>query len=139
LEVAPRVHFCGFVREPEQLAAIYNLGQVFITACEVETQGMVLLEASACGLPVVAYRAGGIPEVVLDGVTGMLATAGEVAELAERLQNLLDHPDLARRMGSAGRRLAETHSLENTLEKYDLCYRIARLHMQVMGSWEIAG
>lgn len=63
----------------------------------------------------VTYRAGSVPEVVEDGVTGVLAPAGDVAALAEATARLLRDPELRRRMGEAGRqRVAERFSWEKT-------------------------
>lgn len=69
---------------------------------------MSVLEAMAAGLPVVTTPVGGIPEAITDGVEGFLVQPGDVAALRDRLQRLLTDPELARRMGEAGRRKAET-------------------------------
>lgn len=68
-----------------------------------ELLGLVVLEAMASGTPVIASRIGGLPEVVDDGVTGFLVEPGNVAELRERLSQLLGDRALARRMGQAAR------------------------------------
>jgi glycosyltransferase involved in cell wall biosynthesis len=73
----------------------------------MEGLGVSLLEAAACGVPIVASRAGGMPEAVEDGVTGFLIAPGDVDALADRLNRLLGEPELARRMGQAGRRRVE--------------------------------
>jgi phosphatidylinositol alpha-1,6-mannosyltransferase len=67
------------------------------------------VEASACGLPVVAGQSGGIPDAVRDGETGILVDAERPAAVAEALRRLLDDPGLRRRMGGAGRRAVETY------------------------------
>jgi glycosyltransferase involved in cell wall biosynthesis len=74
-----------------------------------EAAGLVNLEAQASGLPVVASRIGGIPEYVVDGQTGFLFPAGNVDELAERIQRLLTNPPLQRRFSQAACALAEEH------------------------------
>jgi glycosyltransferase involved in cell wall biosynthesis len=63
----------------------------------------VLLEAWSHGVPVVAARAGGIPAVVDEGANGLLVPFGDVAALAEAAGQLLDDPELARRLGANGR------------------------------------
>lgn len=73
----------------------------------MEGLGVSLLEAAACGVPIVASRAGGMPEAVEDGVNGFLIEPGDDRALADRLDRLLREPDLARRMGRAGRRRVE--------------------------------
>jgi len=73
-----------------------------------EGWAMSLLEAMACGKPVVATRIGGVPEVVEDGVSGLLVKPGDVEALVQALLRLLRDPSLRQRMGQAGRRRAET-------------------------------
>jgi glycosyltransferase involved in cell wall biosynthesis len=74
-----------------------------------ESFGVSALEASACGVPVVASRTGGIPDVVRDGETGFLVPPRDPAALAERLAWLAGHPSEASRMGAEGRRFVERH------------------------------
>jgi phosphatidylinositol alpha-1,6-mannosyltransferase len=76
---------------------------------EVEGLGIVFLEASATGLPVVAGRSGGSPDAVLDGQTGYVVDGTSVEEVAARLVELLTDPERARAMGEAGRAWVETH------------------------------
>ena len=64
---------------------------------------MGILEAMSAGLPVVSTRVGGIPDVIDDGVDGILVTPGDIAALAEAIKRLLRDPSLRSRMGSAGR------------------------------------
>ena len=68
-----------------------------------ELLGLALIEAMACGTPVIASGVGGVPEVVQDGVTGFVVPAGDVPALRERLEQLLGDPHLARRMGQNAR------------------------------------
>jgi phosphatidylinositol alpha-1,6-mannosyltransferase len=98
----------------EELPAHYDAGDVFAMPCrdrlrglEVEGLGIVFLEASATGLPVVAGRSGGSPDAVRDGVTGHLVDGRSVTEVAARLTSLLADPAAARVMGAAGRAWVE--------------------------------
>ena len=95
---------------------------------EFEGFGLAPLEAMAVGLPVVATRAGGISEVVDDGVTGSIADVGDVEGIASRLQDLIEKPLLARRMGAAGRRRAmKEFGIERVVPHYERIYeRLAR-------------
>ncbi len=94
----------------EELPAHYDAGDVFAMPCrsrrgglEVEGLGIVFLEASAAGLPVVAGRSGGSPDAVLDGVSGLVVDGTEVGEVAAAVAGLLADPSRRRQMGQAGR------------------------------------
>ncbi len=107
--VAEHVVFTGSVPW-EELPAHYNAGDVFAMPArtrgkglDVEGLGIVYLEASATGLPVVAGTSGGAPETVLDEVTGHVVEGRDLAQLADTLTALLLDPVRARRMGEAGR------------------------------------
>ena len=95
---------------PEHFAA----GDVFAMPCrtrrlgmDVEGLGMVFLEASATGLPVVAGDSGGAPDTVRDGITGLVVDGRDVAAVAEQVGGLLADPRRAAAMGTAGRRWTE--------------------------------
>ncbi|MFF4523754.1 glycosyltransferase family 4 protein [Streptomyces bluensis] len=111
--VAGSVHFTGAVPWAE-LPAHYGAGDVFAMPCrtrrgglDVEGLGIVYLEASATGLPVVAGDSGGAPDAVLDGETGWVVRGGSPEEAADRVLSLLDDPELRRRMGERGREWVE--------------------------------
>lgn len=94
----------------EELPAHYDAGDVFAMPCrtrraglEVEGLGIVFLEASATGLPVVAGRSGGSPDAVLEGETGHVVDGTSVDKVARAVGDLLVDPERARRMGAAGR------------------------------------
>jgi phosphatidyl-myo-inositol dimannoside synthase len=98
----------------EELPAYYDAGDVFAMPCrtrhgglEVEGLGIVFLEASATGLPVVAGRSGGSPDAVLDGRTGTVVDGRRVAEVAGAVADLLADQDRARAVGAAGRQWVE--------------------------------
>ena len=107
--VAASVRFTGAVPWPE-LPAHFGAGDVFAMPCrtrrgglDVEGLGIVYLEASATGLPVVAGDSGGAPDAVLDGETGWVVRGGDPDESADRITTLLADPELRRRMGERGR------------------------------------
>ncbi|GAA3237620.1 hypothetical protein GCM10020256_57230 [Streptomyces thermocoprophilus] len=111
--VADSVRFTGAVPWSE-LPAHYGAGDVFAMPCrtrrgglDVEGLGIVYLEASATGLPVVAGDSGGAPDAVLDGETGWVVRGGSPEEAAERIVALLGDPELRRRMGERGRQWVE--------------------------------
>lgn len=101
--VGEAVTFVGRVAR-DVTADFYNAADVFIMpTLRVESFGLVLGEAMACETPVVASRIGATPEVVADGVTGILVPPGEAAALAEAAVGLLTDASRARAMGRAGR------------------------------------
>lgn len=70
---------------------------------DMEGLGVSLLQASAAAIPIIASRAGGLPEAVVDGVNGLLIPRGDIAALGSALRRLLDDVELRKRMGNAGR------------------------------------
>ncbi len=106
LRVADRVHFLGWRADP---AAILAALDVFLMPSLWEGFGLVLLEAMAQGLPVVGSAVSAIPEVVVDGETGLLCPPRDVHALAAALRLLLADPERRERMGTAGRARVEAH------------------------------
>lgn len=98
--LAEAVVFAGFRRD---MARIMPCLDVVAHPATMEGLGVALLEAAACARPVVAFRAGGVPEIVVDGENGLLAEAGDARQLGRLLLRLLAQPDLAARMGDRGR------------------------------------
>jgi phosphatidylinositol alpha-1,6-mannosyltransferase len=95
----------------DELPAHHAMADVFAMPCrtrgaglDVEGLGIVYLEASASGVPVVAGRSGGAPESVIDGETGLVVEGGDVGAIAVAVGDLLADPDRATQMGAAGRR-----------------------------------
>jgi phosphatidylinositol alpha-1,6-mannosyltransferase len=113
--VADDVVFTGGV-PGEELPAYHAMADVFAMPCrtrgaglDVEGLGIVYLEASACGVPVVAGRSGGAPETVRDGETGVVVDGTDVAAIAAAVSGVLADPDAAAAMGAAGRQWAVQH------------------------------
>ena len=109
LGVQDHVIFAGKV-PGEYLPDIYALSDVFVMpsreqldVCDVEGFGIVFLEANACGKPVVGGRSGGIPDAIIDGVTGLLVNPHDPEDIANALARLLTDGDLAVRIGRQGR------------------------------------
>lgn len=116
----------------EQLVALYDASDIFVLAHVMlpngDTEGCptVFSEASGNGLPVIGGIEGGASTVIIDGVTGYIVNPRDIAQLADRLERLLRDPEMARRMGVAGReKIRREHTPEVTglafyrvLEKY---------------------
>lgn len=104
----------------------YARAAVFVMPSFFETFGISCLEAMAFGLPVVATRASALPEVVEDGVTGILVPPGDPEALAEAITRLLRDPGMCHRMGQRGRqRVLEEFTVEQVLEQTMNVYRKA--------------
>jgi phosphatidylinositol alpha-1,6-mannosyltransferase len=112
LGVSQRIRFLTTVPDAD-LPALYNCAEIYLGLSRLmdlraEGFGISLVEAAACGLPVVAGRSGGIPETVLDGETGLLVAAEGPAEACTAVRRLLDNRALAQSLGARGRRAVET-------------------------------
>ena len=103
------VHLTGKVSQTE-LSKWYAAGDIFAMPCrtrmggwDVEGLGIVFLEGSATGLPVIVGDSGGAVDAVIDGETGFLVDGTNTAEIADRIAYLFANPDVAKKMGNAGR------------------------------------
>ena len=117
--------FAGFRTDIPQ---VLNTLDVFVLASQREGLGVSLLEASCCGLPIVASNVGGIPEIVQDGVTGLLVPPADSNALADKIAYLLEHREEARRLGRSARELIrEKFSVETMVSAYwDLYHELAQ-------------
>ena len=116
------VEFCGFCDDvPDRIAALDVLVHASVTG---EPFGQVVIEGMAAGKPVVATDGGGIPEIVVDGVTGLLVPMGDAAAMADAICQLLNDPALAARMGAAGlTRVGEHFTIRKTAESVQAIYQ----------------
>lgn len=101
LGLAGTVIFAGYRAD---VAAITPLLTLLVLPSHSEALGLVLLETMARGVPVVATRVGGVPEVITSGRDGLLVPPGDPTTMAEAINSLLNNPPLARALGEAGRR-----------------------------------
>lgn len=121
LQLGSHVEMAGFV---EDVPAFLSQLDIYILSSRYEGLPFAVLEAMAAGLPVVATNVGGVPEAVVDGVTGILVPPGDSRLLAEGILRLIRDPQMAARMGMAGRaRVEEMFSAEvmakKTVEVYE--------------------
>jgi len=121
LEIASRVEFVGQVRH-DWLPDIYHRANVFVTASTIETQGLVVLEAMASGLPIAGVDALALPELIHPDVDGFLTPPEDDQALAESMARLLRSEDLRLEMGNASRQIALRHGLSRVAEQYEMIY-----------------
>lgn len=118
------VEFLGAVNR-EELITIYHQSDILVWPAINEAFGMVFLEAQSCGLPVVGARVGGVPDIAVDGVTGLLARYEDGASFAEKLSTLLNNRERMIEMGKDAARYVRTwhdidlasHSLSAILDR----------------------
>ncbi len=125
-ELTRQVHFLGWV-DRNSILNFYRQADLFVTATTWEGMPNTVLEAMACGLPVVASRASGLEELVKEGVNGYLVDINDPVALADRLLDLIDNPYERLRMGKESRRVAEQEfAWEYIAEQYVEIYQKIR-------------
>lgn len=97
-----RVTLAGFLPR-EQLLSLMRHARILVLGSRMDTSPNVVTEAHAAGLPVIASRTGGIPEMIEDGTDGFLVNAGDIDGFAEKMEFLLQHPLICEQMGRLGR------------------------------------
>ncbi|MCK4818349.1 glycosyltransferase family 4 protein, partial [bacterium] len=96
--IKSNVEFTGFVN-PSDMASLLRKMDVLVLPSSAETAPMVIAEAMASGIPVIAYDVGGTKYMIKDGSTGFLVKVGDIKELADKIELLLTDKDLRNRMG----------------------------------------
>jgi N-acetyl-alpha-D-glucosaminyl L-malate synthase BshA len=112
-----------FAGQVPNIADYLSVADLLLLPSETESFGLAALEAMACEVPVIATRAGGLPEVVLDGETGYLVTLGDTETMAERAVEILSDDKKRHRMGERGRQWAvERFNTERVIPLYEKLY-----------------
>jgi glycosyltransferase involved in cell wall biosynthesis len=123
-----QIRFFGWV-DRAALVELYRQADLFVTATTWEGMPNTVLEAMACGLPVVGTRASGLTELVREGVNGYLVDLNDAAAFADRLATLIENPYERQRMGKESRKIAEREFAWDTIaEQYVIIYQ------RIMGS-----
>ena len=105
------------IRDAIQQADIFLMTSTYDKTGRREAQGIVTIEAQACGLPVVAFRSGGVPYTIGDGVTGFLSKENDYMDMAKNIQLLIQDERLRTQMGENARTFVEEHFNQNKLNK----------------------
>jgi glycosyltransferase involved in cell wall biosynthesis len=109
---------------PVEIDAYYAASDIFVLPSMFqETFGLVLLEAFSAALPVIAFKSGGIPELVEDRKNGIIVGQGDEEALYESMRALMLDPELCRRLGSAAASVPSRFKWENTVDRLDAVYR----------------
>ena len=128
LGIGESVKFLGKIMPPD-LYEMYRVGEVFVTASEIETQGIVLIEAAASGLPLVAVDAGAVSEVCRNDENGFLIEKDKiknseiVIKISEAVIMILENQKLRERFSVNSVKIAEEHDFKKTLDKFMNIYR----------------
>ena len=127
----PRIHQMGYVDSVERQSLVYSAADIVVVPSREDNQPQVGLEAMACGTPVVGFDAGGIPEYVRDGATGLIANHGDEAHLADRLSCLVDNQGARVSMGEQARLMVErefeiTQQSQKYTEFYEALLEVKR-------------
>jgi N-acetyl-alpha-D-glucosaminyl L-malate synthase BshA len=125
LGIHSRVHFLGKQDRVNELLALADL---FLMPSELESFGLAALEAMACKVPTIATRVGGVPELIDDGVTGLLFPVGDVEAMAAGALGLLNDPARLNAMREAARKTAQKRFCANLVVP-----RYVRFYEQILG------
>ena len=113
-----------FLGKLEAVEEVLSVGDLFLMPSENESFGLAALEAMACEVPVVSTNAGGIPELNVHGLTGMISDIGDVPDMVKNALYVLDDANLPRFKAAALAR-AQEFAVENIVPRYEECYQRA--------------
>jgi glycosyltransferase involved in cell wall biosynthesis len=120
LRLDDNVRFLGWRSDVDAIMGCFD---IFVLPSLNEGMGRVLVEAMAAGLPIVASRVGGIPDLVKDGQNGLLVPAEDASALAKAISDLLSDKERRNRMGEAGKKMCLPYSAEAMVEQIDDLYK----------------
>jgi len=108
-----------------ELCQLYNVMDIFLLPSEADNCPLVVLESLACGTPVAAFATGGIPELVRDGIDGVIVERGQLEQLFDRIGEMIDGPEVTRMFRANARARAMDFKHEKIVEQYESIYREA--------------
>jgi glycosyltransferase involved in cell wall biosynthesis len=122
LDISKSIRFLGRIIGSD-LPKLYRVGKVFAITSKTETQSIVIMEAMATGLPVVAVRAGAIPELVWNNKNGYLCTPDNPTEMARNLTKILKNSLLQRKLSKTSLENIKKHDIGYTLTRFEEIYQ----------------
>lgn len=123
LELGIPVHFLGHLHDDVSLAIAYSAADIFVSPSLEENLSNMVMEAASCGVPTVAFRIGGMPDLVNSGISGILVSPGSVEELAEAINSLAGDSSLRVTFGLEARLKVEREfAIEKIVQRYIQVY-----------------
>jgi glycosyltransferase involved in cell wall biosynthesis len=119
LGIADNVRFLGWRPDVNEIMGCFD---IFVLPSLNEGMGRVLVEAMSAGLPIVASRVGGIPDLLKDGENGLLVPPANAGALEQAISDLLSDKDRRKRMGETGKKMCRPYSIEAMVDKIDNLY-----------------
>lgn len=121
LGLQDKVSFIGYTEEKE-LSTLYSLATVFVMPSTAELQSLVTMEAMALGLPVIGAKAGALPYLIKPDKNGFLFEPDDPVDLAQKLQSILENPDMQKQMSRESLELIKEHDINHIIEKMEALY-----------------
>jgi len=123
LKLESKIIFTGFVTPNTEFLKYYNTSDVFVFPSLNEGMSNNMLEAMASGMPIIMTPTGGAEELIKDGVNGYIVKFKDSADIAEKLEKLINNPELCKKMGEESRKIAENMSWKSVADKYYYLYK----------------
>lgn len=121
LGISENVHFMG-TQLGADLVDFHRAADVFVSASPTETQGIVFLEAAACGKPVIGVDVGAVSEICQNGVNGFLCETDNIEQIAKSISKILSDSNLAKEFSKNGLEIIKKHDLTYTIDKFEEIY-----------------
>jgi N-acetyl-alpha-D-glucosaminyl L-malate synthase BshA len=112
----------SFVGKQEQMEDILAIADLFLLTSEYESFGLAALEAMAAGVPVVSTNAGGLPEIMVDGVTGYMGDIGDVEKMSEQAISILENDERLQLFKANAAEHARNFDIHNVVPQYEKLY-----------------
>jgi hypothetical protein len=119
----------GYITEMDQIRSAYSAANIFVLPSREDNLPNTIIEAMCCGTPSIAFSVGGIPEIIENQQTGLLVTPGNINEMSKAIVNIVNTPELHKKMAmNCRKRAIEEYSIDVVVKKYaDLYKKILEL------------